>query len=125
MCLQIEKNYQKPPNKSIRYKVLYVTSNGVLESPFREGCYWRIGSEKRKRKAGSIDSQGYHVFVNYSNAAVYTGCAFRVVKCECSTFVAGGCGQEIWKRVKPLCIVKKAGCQLARNKKKKSSRKLK
>lgn len=108
MCLQVDENYPKQENGAIRYKVLHCNKRKKkLTSPYFDRVVWNIGKLKRKSiRSEKIDDKGFHVFVEEHRARNFMFSSVEcLVECECFGFVAGGCGQEIWKKVLPVKII--------------------
>lgn len=106
MCLQVDKDYPKKKDGTIRYKVL-ISYNGRFVSPVQE-TFWTLGEWKEKQPElhTNIDAKGFHVHVSLRQATTWRNSSECIVRCECKNFVAGGNGEEIWGSVKLLSVIR-------------------
>lgn len=113
MCLSVQRNYPRPAEPAIRYKLVLKCVFG-LTSMYYEQLY-RVGGKycKPRLKYEPIDAQGFHVFLSLADAQNLKNCweldRMAIIELECKDFVAGGewtiCASEIWQTVKVLRIV--------------------
>lgn len=122
MCLIINKNYAKPVNGSIRYKVVYKAApveefafgaRAEYISQYQRHPYALNRTEIKESRSKDVDLRGFHVFARLEDARNYCGPRRKILKCICKRFVAGGQWSdnpfvinEIWREVTPIEEIK-------------------